>query len=463
MSVIFRGDELIDYGGGSTLYNPAHVTQVADPLGERPEPIIKCELHNEDTKLAPPSEDARIQLASPFAIEKESTVWVMLRFMIPSQAKGGPPPIATSSFLQISQMFAPPFEGVAPWALKIMDLEGKGQNWLCFHRNGKYTFDSPWRRKLLTDHWYTLFVRVKLSESGFVEMWLDGEQLTFWKSGETSTPANADTTKLEYQTLQKGVNDEGAGKNAWMQTVYRQKGSWEPFSIYWDEAIIATTQADLEAAVEVDETPFFASKSELVYATRSSMEVSKPEGKEGDWLIIIPYIELAKVVSVEGATALNAQLAWHTTNQASAWKMPWSSAPSKIKVTWEGGGSNDCDCLILCVRGADPSEPIDVVSVWEEKAAATSSVCPGVTTKGPHRLVVALAQDPSNRLVSEAPAGMTQRSSLDPYAFDGPQAAEGASGTKTIKFASGSVVSAVMTLAIKPPPIPVDQWLGMVV
>lgn len=246
MTNIFYGDTIAAFGG-PTFYIPEQVSEVVDPLGQRPGKVIKANLHNE----TPPSEDARLQLASGFVIPKEEETWLLQRFMIPSAAEGGPPAIAKEGpeFLQVMQMFAPPFEGVSTFAFKLADLNGNGKNWLEFRRRETYSFDCPWRREVITNHWYEFVAKIKVSQSsGYVEIWLDGEHLTFWKSGETSSPSTPDTTKLEYKTLEAGVNDEL--NNSWMSTVYRHKSAWEPFSIYFDVNAIATNKEDLEKPEE---------------------------------------------------------------------------------------------------------------------------------------------------------------------------------------------------------------------
>lgn len=195
----------------------------------------------------------------------------------------------------------------------------------------------------------------------------------------------------------------------------------------------------------------FVNKSELTFATRSSMEGSKPpESVIGDWLGVFPYIEKAKALACEGGTEFPVgQLTWNVSKRAAGFWLVHDGTAAKIKVTWEGAEATGSTLLILAYREVKAT-PINVVSAWEEKVSATSSVCPSVTTTTKACRVVAISSNVGGLAVSETPAGMTLRSQLSPDAADVEQAEAGASGTKTYKFATPSV-TAVMTFALAPP------------
>lgn len=254
---LVENDYYLEQAGGTQYNRPigagsSRITEVEDPGGSGVT-VLRAELQKGDTF---PTADARCQLDSDFVIEPEAIVWN--RFYIRCPSSEGPPVITGSNFLQLYQMFGAPNENVAPFALKLHEeTSAAGVNSVSIFRNGTYSFDRPYTETLELDVWYEWTIRMKFDYTGWIEVWLrkaasiadftgeltSEDQITFWETGHTGTPGNADTTKLEYETRDAGCNDEE--DNSMMPQLYRKAGEWSPFHVYWGELLLATSEADL--------------------------------------------------------------------------------------------------------------------------------------------------------------------------------------------------------------------------
>ncbi len=207
------------------------ITEVPDPAGGD-ETVLKFVVANEDVFPETPTEDPRAQLDSPFMIP-DGAVWEMEgAFWLPDD---WPDEIPPGAWVQIDQYFGAPYEGSPPWGLKFAGDE------FGFQRNATYGFDKPWgTRKWKKEHWTPTKLRGLQSRNGWVEMWIDGEQITFFDPDED-----------KFSTY--NPNDEPMGTRLYMETIddsnfeepnlaviqhYRALDSFESLTMYHKHLIV---------------------------------------------------------------------------------------------------------------------------------------------------------------------------------------------------------------------------------
>lgn len=236
MANLFLGTQIADFGGPNTAYVEGDVTEVADPLGSG-QTVIKMEVPDDHT--AEVTSDPRAQLASPDLIEDGDEVWVAAEVLIPT----GHPTI--TSWMVVVEFYGPPFGGTGA----LVHAEASFDRCINWERSGTYSFDepthgvSPWPR----NQWVQVVYHLKHAEAGWVELWINGEQVTFFKPGNSYNPKSLpETTKLEMKTVESGVNDEGP--NHVKIAYYREAGQYEVGAIYHKGLSIATTKEDLNLA-----------------------------------------------------------------------------------------------------------------------------------------------------------------------------------------------------------------------
>lgn len=232
---LFYGDTIAAFAGNAdTIYEPGDVTEVADPLGGG-KTVIRMIVP--DSHTAGVTENPRAQLSTPDIITSGIEYWTATEVLIPSSVG-----TITDWWTVHVPAWGPPFGGTgAP-----VHAEASWDRLINWERTSLYNFDgpiegpSPWPR----DTWVQILYHMKFAEAGFVELWLNGKQVTFFEPGHSYNPkSRPQTTKLEMQTMEKGTNDGGANHSG--ISVYRKKGMLPTATCYFKGLSVATTKEDL--------------------------------------------------------------------------------------------------------------------------------------------------------------------------------------------------------------------------
>lgn len=231
----FNGTRIASYPFNQST--PGHITEVSDPAGSG-QTVLRFETLNTDL-VAPPSPDPRSQLFSAKLFTAGSEWWSRGAFYLPPGF-----PIEGAAWLQLVQLFGSPFEGVAPWALKVDRSPGQ----LMYQRRSDYGFDIPWEgpsAASLIGKWTEYLTRTKFAVAGELEQWINGVQTTFFNPASSYNPNHEpETTRLAMKTLDPGVNDGEA--NAIILQNYHAVGFPEaPVTVYHKPLLIGRTRGSV--------------------------------------------------------------------------------------------------------------------------------------------------------------------------------------------------------------------------
>ena len=236
---LFNGDQISDYAANQSASGA--VTEVSDPAGSG-KTVLKMAVNNKDVYPVTPTEDPRAQLLSPRVVQPGHEYWWRQKFYIPSTM----PLVLGSGWFQILQLYGPPYEGPAPFAIKIHEEE-PGENWLLWQRNSTYGWDIPWTTPLQTNHWYDLLIHFRFDKEGFVEAWLDGTPLHFFGKNSYNPGKYAETTHLSMQVRDASNSGQGGIVNneAIIQS-YRKRNIFETATTYFGPVLLSEDRADVE-------------------------------------------------------------------------------------------------------------------------------------------------------------------------------------------------------------------------
>jgi hypothetical protein len=224
-SILFDGSNLADYGIESA---PNAITEVPDPSGGG-ETVFKMTVRNSDVYPLTPTENPRAQALSPAMIEPGDEFWLSTKFMIPE----GFPYI--SGWMSLVSIYGPPFEGSSPWQVGVYEHEFR---WM--REDGR---NIPWHTPLVEGKWQTLLLHERFGTDGFVEMWWNGEQLTFNQRDDPNPDHLPEATRLEVPTMDH-TNDQGPNSAKIMQ--YREAGMFGTESIFFGPLAVGLTRASVE-------------------------------------------------------------------------------------------------------------------------------------------------------------------------------------------------------------------------
>lgn len=206
------------------------VTEVTDPLGSG-KTVFKNVVTDSNTS---PFGNPRAQQTSTSIIEKGKEVWFKTKLLFPESF-----PKSIPNGESLISVYGPPYGGPAPWALETF-----GEN-LSWQRNGTYGWDIPWEIPLERGKWISLVVHEKFDEAGkgFIEMWVNGEPVTFFAPGTSWNPNKvAETTKLTMATMDASNN--GAANNIRLMQS-RAKGDAATATVYFGSLKIGDTRDDV--------------------------------------------------------------------------------------------------------------------------------------------------------------------------------------------------------------------------
>ena len=228
-TVLFSGSHIRDFYLNQSA--PGGVTEVTDPAGSG-QTVFKMTVSNSDVYPITPTENPRAQLLSPPTIQPGQEVWWSSKFYLPASF-----PSSVPGWLNLLEgPYGAPFNGSPPWQIQV---SGSSLQWT---RNKTYAWDVPWKTPLVKERWVNVLVHEKLASNGFVEMWIDGQLVSFFSSGGYNPAKVAPTTHLNMATLDSSNN--GAGNSIILQS-YRELGMFPSVTVYEGPLTIGTTRASV--------------------------------------------------------------------------------------------------------------------------------------------------------------------------------------------------------------------------
>jgi hypothetical protein len=227
-NLLFDGAQIKDFGLIQAA--PDALSEVPDPAGSG-ESVLKLTVDDGDVAPITPTENPRAQALSPGLIDDGDEFWLATKFMLPEDMP------SISSWLGLVSVYGAPFDGPGPWCLEVDENEFRWQ------RNGTYDWDIPWRAPLVKGEWVTVLTHERFGNDGFVEMWINGEPITFFEDDEYNFNDHAPTTRLEMETMD---SSNYAAPNAAKIEQYRKVGMFQSASVYFGALKLGTTRAAVE-------------------------------------------------------------------------------------------------------------------------------------------------------------------------------------------------------------------------
>jgi hypothetical protein len=209
---------------------PNAITEVSDPLGNE-ETVFKITVEDDDVSPVTPTENPRAQALSPSLIEQGDEIWLSTKFMLPQNLPSVP------GWMSLISIYGPPFQGSSPWEI------GVDENGIQWQRNGSYAYDVPWEMPLVKGRWVTVLLHERFAAEGWVEMWVDGQEVTFFTPGNYNPDNHPPTNHLEMATVDSSNN---TGPNSAKIMQYREAGMFETATVYFGPLQIGKTRASVD-------------------------------------------------------------------------------------------------------------------------------------------------------------------------------------------------------------------------
>jgi hypothetical protein len=226
---IFTGLKLKDFALIQSA--PGAITEVPDPLGSG-QTVLKTTVSEKDVAPITPTENPRAQALSPDIIKNGDEFWLSTKFMLPADFPSNIP-----GWVGLGSIYGEPFGGPSPWQL---DIEGEH---ICWPRNSNYRWDVPWQMPIVKGQWITVLLHERFAADGWVEMWVNGQPITFFSSGSSYNPSKiAPTEHLAMKTMDSSNN---GGPNSAKIANYRLKGMFSSMTIYFGALRVGKTRASV--------------------------------------------------------------------------------------------------------------------------------------------------------------------------------------------------------------------------
>ena len=229
-SLLFNGDQIGDFWINHSA--PGAISEVPDPTGSGGT-AIGMTVSDQDVYPITPTENPRAELLSPAMITAGEEVWLQTKFLVPTDY----PTVPADGWVSLVSFYGAPFNGPSPFHL---ELAGDNLQW---QRNGTYGYDVPWQAPLIRGSWNTVLVHERFATDGFVEMWVNGQQISFFSSGTYNPSHHPATTQLAMATMDSS-NDEGANSAKIMQ--YRKLGMFSSGTIYFGALRLGLSRGSVE-------------------------------------------------------------------------------------------------------------------------------------------------------------------------------------------------------------------------
>jgi hypothetical protein len=229
-SLEFHGDGISDFALAQSA--PGAITEVLDPAGSG-ETVFKMTVSDNDGYPVTPTENPRAELLSPSNIESGDEFWWSAKFFLPAEF-----PSATPNFVTLLQgPYGYPWNGTPPFHIEA------NSGILKWQRNETYGWDIPWQMPEVRSQWVDVMIHERFAADGWVEMWVDGQQITFFANSSYNPRHLPATTKLEMATMDSTNNQR---PNAIYLQQYRKKGMYPSLTVYQGPLTIGTTQQAVE-------------------------------------------------------------------------------------------------------------------------------------------------------------------------------------------------------------------------
>ncbi len=229
-ALLFQGRRISDFKMNQSA--PGAVTEVSNPEGSGQ--VLKMTVENSDVAPVTPTSDPRAQLLSPSIIDPGDEFWWSGSFYLP-----GDFPSSVPGWLTVMEgPYGAPFDGTPPWHIEV---NGSSLRW---SRNDTYDWDVPCQVPLIKDSWVDVTVHELFASDGWVEMWVDGHQVTFFGPGSYNPNNEPTTTRLQMATRDHS-NDQGP--NFTVIQSYRKADMFNSVSLFQGPMSIGTTKAAVES------------------------------------------------------------------------------------------------------------------------------------------------------------------------------------------------------------------------
>jgi hypothetical protein len=210
---------------------PGAVSEAPDPAGSG-QSVFKLTVKDSDVFPITPTENPRAEMLSPSAIRAGQEFWFSSRFYLPSSF-----PASLSGWMNVMQgPYGYPWNGPPPWHVEV---NGSNLRWT---RNSTYGWDVPWQMPLTRGAWVSVMVHERFGEDGWIEMWINGQPITFFGGGTYNPNHVAPTQHLAMKTMDRSNNQ---GTNSVYLQSYRKAGILGSVTSYAGSLTIGKTRASV--------------------------------------------------------------------------------------------------------------------------------------------------------------------------------------------------------------------------
>jgi hypothetical protein len=228
---LFAGTKISDFAANQSA--PGAITEVRSPTDES-ESALRMTVKNSDVYPLTPTENPRAQLLSPAIFSPGDEFWWHSKFFLPESF-----PDSVPGWLTVMEgPYGAPYAGTPPWHIEI---NGEGIRW---QRNATYDWDIPWEMPLMKNQWVDVLLHCRFATDGWVEMWIDGEPITFFAGSVHNPNKVAPTRRLDMRTMDS--SNDGGPNFAVIQS-YRQVDTFESVTLDQGPMLIGETRASVES------------------------------------------------------------------------------------------------------------------------------------------------------------------------------------------------------------------------
>jgi hypothetical protein len=222
--LLFNGSRLADFDQVHAA--PGAISEVSNPLGGGGS-ALEFTVDESDVYPVTPTENPRAQALSPSFIDPGEEFWMRTSFLVPTSFP------EVDGWLCLSQIYGEPFDGSSPWQIGI------GGDNLVWQRNDTYDYDVPFEMPLPKGRWVDVLVHQRFAADGWVEMWIDGQPVTFFASSSHNPNDVAPTQRLAMATVD---HSNGGGPNHAKIMQYREAGLFDSATVFFGSLLVGTTR-----------------------------------------------------------------------------------------------------------------------------------------------------------------------------------------------------------------------------